>query len=44
VLAAALLKPKAAKSTAGRPRTKKSKTGESRIPAAPEKNQPGAVC
>ena len=44
VLAAALLKPKAAKSTAGRPRTKKSKAGESRIPAAPEKNQPGAVC
>ena len=44
VLAAALLKPKTAKSTAGRPRTKKSKTGESRIPAAPEKNQPGAVC
>ena len=43
VLAAALLKPKAAKSTAGRPRTKKSKAGESRIPAAPEKNQPGAV-
>ena len=39
-----LLKPKAAKSTAGRPRTKKSKAGESRIPAAPEKNQPGAVC
>ena len=44
VLAAALLKPKAAKSTAGRPRTKKSKAGENRIPAAPEKNQPGAVC
>ena len=44
VLAAALLKPKAAKSTAGRPRTKKSKAGESRIPAAPEKNQPGVVC
>ena len=44
VLAAALLKPKAAKSTAGRPRTKKSKAGESHIPAAPEKNQPGAVC
>ena len=44
VLAAALLKPKAAKSTAGHPRTKKSKAGESRIPAAPEKNQPGAVC
>ena len=44
VLAAALLKPKASKSTAGRPRTKKSKAGESRIPAAPEKNQPGAVC
>ena len=44
VLSAALLKPKAAKSTAGRPRTKKSKAGESRIPAAPEKNQPGAVC
>ena len=44
VLAAALLKPKAEKSTAGRPRTKKSKAGESRIPAAPEKNQPGAVC
>ena len=44
VLAAALLKPKATKSTAGRPRTKKSKAGESRIPAAPEKNQPGAVC
>ena len=44
VLAAALLKPKAAKSAAGRPRTKKSKAGESRIPAAPEKNQPGAVC
>ena len=44
VLAAALLKPKAAKSTAGRPRTKKSKAGESRIPAAPEKNQPGIVC
>ena len=44
VLAAALLKPKAAKSTAGRPRTKKSKAGESRIPAAPEKKQPGAVC
>ena len=44
VLAAALLKPKAAKSNAGRPRTKKSKAGESRIPAAPEKNQPGAVC
>ena len=44
VLAAALLKPKTAKSTAGRPRTKKSKAGESRIPAAPEKNQPGAVC
>ena len=44
VLAAALLKPKAAKSTAGRPRTKKSKAGENRIPAAPEKNQPGAIC
>ena len=44
VLNAALLKPTAAKSTAGRPRTKKSKAGESRIPAAPEKNQPGAVC
>ena len=44
VLAAALLTPKAAKSTAGRHRTKKSKAGESRIPAAPEKNQPGAVC
>ena len=44
VLAAALLKPKAAKSTAGRPRTKKSKAGENHIPAAPEKNQPGAVC
>ena len=44
VLAAALLKPKAAKNTAGRPRTKKSKAGENRIPAAPEKNQPGAVC
>lgn len=44
VLAAALLKPKTAKSTAGRPRTKKSKAGENRIPAAPEKNQPGAVC
>lgn len=44
VLAAALLKPKAAKSTTGRPRTKKSKAGESHIPAAPEKNQPGAVC
>lgn len=44
VLAAALLKPKAVKSTAGRPRTKKSKAGESRIPAAPEKNQPGVVC
>ena len=44
VLAAALLKPKAAKSTAGRPRTKKSKAGESRIPAAPEKNQQGVVC
>ena len=44
VLAAALLKPKASKSTAGRPRTKKSKAGESHIPAAPEKNQPGAVC
>ena len=44
VLAAALLKPKAEKSTADRPRTKKSKAGESRIPAAPEKNQPGAVC
>ena len=44
VLSAALLKPKAAKSTAGRPRTKKSKAGENRIPAAPEKNQPGAVC
>ena len=37
-------KPKAAKNTAGRPRTKKSKAGENRIPAAPEKNQPGAVC
>ena len=44
VLAAALLKPKAAKSTAGRSRTKKTKAGESHIPAAPEKNQPGAVC
>ena len=44
VLAAALLKPKAAKSTVGRPRTKKSKAGENHIPAAPEKNQPGAVC
>ena len=44
VLAAALLKPKAAKSTAGRPRTKKPKAGENHIPAAPEKNQPGAVC
>ena len=44
VLAAALLKPKASKSTAGRPRTQKSKAGESHIPAAPEKNQPGAVC
>ena len=44
VLAAALLKPKAAKSTAGRSHTKKTKAGESHIPAAPEKNQPGAVC
>ena len=44
VLAAALLKPKAEKSTAGRPRTKKSKSGENHIPAAPEKKQPGAVC
>ncbi len=44
VLAAALLKPKAAKSTAGRSRTKKTKAGESHIPAVPEKNQPGAVC
>ena len=43
VLAAALLKPKASKSTAGRPRTKKSKAGESRIPAL-DKPQPGAVC
>ena len=44
VLNAALLKPKTAKSTAGRTRAKKAKTGEKHIPAAAEKQQPGAVC
>ena len=44
VLNAALLKPKAAKSTAGRTRAKKAKAAENHIPAATEKQQPGAVC
>ena len=43
VLNAALLKPNAAKSAAGRTHTKK-KAAEKRIPAAAEKPQPGAVC
>ena len=43
VLNAALLKPNAAKSAAGRTRTKK-KAAEKHIPAAAEKPQPGAVC
>ena len=43
VLNAALLKPNAAKSTAGRTHTKK-KAAEKHIPAAAEKPQPGAVC
>ena len=43
VLNAALLKPNAAKSAAGRTHTKK-KAAEKHIPAAAEKPQPGAVC
>ena len=43
VLNAALLKPNAAKSAAGRTHTKK-KAAEKHIPAAVEKPQPGAVC
>ena len=43
VLNAALLKPNAAKSAAGRTHTKK-KVAEKHIPAAAEKPQPGAVC
>lgn len=43
VLNAALLKPNAAKSAAGRTHTKK-KAVEKHIPAAAEKPQPGAVC
>ena len=43
VLNAALLKPNAAKSAAGRTHTKK-KAAEKHIPAATEKPQPGAVC
>lgn len=43
VLNAALLKPNAAKSPAGRTHTKK-KAAEKHIPAAAEKPQPGAVC
>ena len=43
VLNAALLKPKAAKSSAGRTHAKK-KAAEKHIPAAAEKPQPGAVC
>ena len=43
VLNAALLKPNAAKSAAGRTHTKK-KAAEKHIPAAAEKLQPGAVC
>ena len=43
VLNAALLKPNAAKSAAGRTHAKK-KAAEKHIPAAAEKPQPGAVC
>ena len=43
VLNAALLRPNAAKSAAGRTHTKK-KAAEKHIPAAAEKPQPGAVC
>ncbi len=43
VLNAALLKPNAAKSAAGRTHTKK-KAAEKHIPATAEKPQPGAVC
>ena len=43
VLNAALLKPNAVKSAAGRTHTKK-KAAEKHIPAAAEKPQPGAVC
>ena len=43
VLNAALLKPNAAKSAAGRTHTKK-KAAEKHIPTAAEKPQPGAVC
>ena len=43
VLNAALLKPNAAKSAAGRTHTKQ-KAAEKHIPAAAEKPQPGAVC
>ena len=43
VLNAALLKPNAAKSAAGRTHTKK-KAAEKHIPAAAEKPQPGAAC
>ena len=43
VLNAALLKPNAAKSAAGRTHTKK-KAAEKHIPASAEKPQPGAVC
>ena len=43
VLNAALLKPNAAKSAAGRTHTRK-KAAEKHIPAAAEKPQPGAVC
>ena len=43
VLNAALLKPNAAKSAAGRTHTKR-KAAEKHIPAAAEKPQPGAVC